>query len=244
MTDGSRLSHAYGSAEDIPALLDQIEADPSAERWNDLWSALCHQGSVYSASFAAIPRLTTIAAVADPKERLSALHLAAAIVAGADQPHGAGDVRVKYAQDIAALLRMANEHLRTSPDRTEYIYLLEALLAFEGVPVWGEDLAWGLVNGEYGVSCPNCETGLFIAIGDYGHFSTSGDYALDDNVEKAPLRPAGPGDLDGIGQRLHALALTDGQKEVATAVTYLFGSARCTDCGTDFAVADQVGDPY
>jgi hypothetical protein len=46
MTDWSRLSHAYGSAEDIPALLDQIASDPAPERWNDLWSALCHQGSV------------------------------------------------------------------------------------------------------------------------------------------------------------------------------------------------------
>ncbi|MEE1821127.1 hypothetical protein PUR61_02760 [Streptomyces sp. BE20] len=244
MTDWSQLSHAYGSAEDIPALLDEIEADPNAERWNDLWSALCHQGSVYSASFAALPRLTTIAVGADPQEQLNALHLAAAIVAGTGQLHGADDVRVKYAQEIATLLRMANEHLRTSPDRTDYIYLLEALMAFEGVPVWGEELAWGLVNGEYQISCPDCETSLFIAIGDYGYFSTSGDYALDDHVEKAPLRPVGPGDLRGIGQRIHALAFTDGQNEVATAVTYLFGSAHCTDCGADFAVADQVGDPH
>ncbi|MFC5668441.1 hypothetical protein ACFP3U_36470 [Kitasatospora misakiensis] len=247
MTDWSRLSHAYGSAEDIPALLDRIEAAPSAERWSDLWSALCHQGSVYSASFAALPRLTAIAAAADPKEQLNALHLATAIVAGADQLDEldeVGDVRVTYAQEIAVLLRMVNEHLRTAPDRTDYIYLLEALLACEGVPVWGEDLAWGLVNGEYQISCPQCETDLFIAIGDYGYFSTSGDYALDDTVEKAPLRPADPGDLHGIGQRLHTLALSDGQGDVATALTYLFGSAHCTDCGTDFAVADQVGDPY
>ncbi|MDY0810047.1 hypothetical protein [Kitasatospora purpeofusca] len=243
MTDWSRLSHAYGSAEDIPALLDRIETDPSAERWSELWSALCHQGSVYSASVAALPRLTAIAAAADTAEQLNALHLAAAIVAGADQLNEAGDVRVKNAQDIAVLLRMANEHLRTASDRTDYIYLLEALLAFEGVPVWGEELAWGLVNGEYQISCPHCETDLFIAIGDYGCFSTSGDYALHDDVEKAPLRPADPGDLRGIGQRLHTLALGDGRRDVATALTHLFGHAHCTDCGTDFAVADQVGDP-
>ncbi|MFB8200545.1 hypothetical protein [Kitasatospora purpeofusca] len=243
MTDWSQLSHAYGSAEDIPALLDRIEADPSDEHWSALWSALCHQGSVYSASFAALPRLTAIAATAaDPKEQVNAVHLAAAIVAGADQLNGLGDLRAQNAQDIAVLLRRANEHLRTVPDRTDYIYLLEAVLAFEGVPVWGEELACGLVNEEYQTSCPRCETDLFVAIGEYGHFSTSGDYALHDDVERASLRPADPGDLHGIGLRLHSLALGDGQGEVATALTYLFGGARCTDCGADFVVADRMGE--
>ncbi|MFJ8433163.1 hypothetical protein ACIQ9P_17875 [Kitasatospora sp. NPDC094019] len=244
MTDWSRLSHAYGSAEDIPALLDLIEAEPSAERWSELWSALCHQGSVYSASFAALPRLTAIAvAAAGTEQRLNAVQLAAAIVVGAEQADEAGDVLAKNAQDIAVLLRMTNEHLRTTSDRTDYIYLLEALLAFEGVPVWGENLAWGLVNGEYQISCPDCETDLFIAIGDDGCFATSGDYALHEDVEKAPLRPAEPGDLHGIGRRLHTLALGDGRTEVATALTYVFGGAHCVDCGADFAVADRVGDP-
>jgi hypothetical protein len=56
------LQHAYGSAEDIPALLREIAAEPADSRpsegpWFDLWSALCHQGDVYPASFAAVPHL-------------------------------------------------------------------------------------------------------------------------------------------------------------------------------------------
>lgn len=42
--------------------------------------------------------------------------------------------------------------------------------------------------------------------------------------------------------RLHSLALGDGQPDVATALTYLFGGAHCTDCGTDFVVADRMGE--
>jgi hypothetical protein len=54
------LQHAYGSAADIPARLREIAADPASSSpsegpWFDLWSALCHQGDVYSASFAAVP---------------------------------------------------------------------------------------------------------------------------------------------------------------------------------------------
>jgi hypothetical protein len=82
-TDWTQLSHAYGSAGDIPALLDRIELAPTAELWNALWSSLCHQGSVYSASFAALPRLAAIAATQPGEQRVNALVLAGAIMAGA-----------------------------------------------------------------------------------------------------------------------------------------------------------------
>jgi len=65
---------------------------------------------------------------------VSALTLAGAIMAGSDQPHGAGDVRLEHAVEVETLLSLANEHLRAATDRTEYVYLLEAMLSFEGVP--------------------------------------------------------------------------------------------------------------
>jgi hypothetical protein len=53
------LTHAYGPASDIPALLRVLEKLPECrgeeEPWFTLWSALAHQGDVYSASFAAVP---------------------------------------------------------------------------------------------------------------------------------------------------------------------------------------------
>lgn len=56
------LSHAYGEASDIPALLSQLGAYPDHESYESepyfsLWSALCHQGDVYSASYAAVPHI-------------------------------------------------------------------------------------------------------------------------------------------------------------------------------------------
>jgi hypothetical protein len=53
------LEHAYGTAGDIPALLEQLDSlpedDGESEPWFPLWSALAHQGDVYSATFAAVP---------------------------------------------------------------------------------------------------------------------------------------------------------------------------------------------
>lgn len=57
----SELRHAYGSAADIPELLARLRELPksegNAEPWFTLWSALAHQGDVYSASFAAVPHV-------------------------------------------------------------------------------------------------------------------------------------------------------------------------------------------
>jgi hypothetical protein len=62
----SELEHCYGSAADIPGLLAQLESFPSShgnsEPWFSLWSALCHQGDVYPASFAAVPHIIRILA--------------------------------------------------------------------------------------------------------------------------------------------------------------------------------------
>src|SRR5580698_383508 len=60
------LEHAYGSASDIPDLLRQLATLPSsegnAEPWFSIWSALAHQGDVYTASFAAVPHVIRILA--------------------------------------------------------------------------------------------------------------------------------------------------------------------------------------
>ena len=57
----SELEHAYGDASDIPKLLRELSglpaADAESEPWHSLWSALAHQGDVYSASFAALPHV-------------------------------------------------------------------------------------------------------------------------------------------------------------------------------------------
>jgi len=65
----SELRHAYGAASDIPPLLEQLEAEPNRvhtdcrdEPWFSLWSSLCHQGDVYSASYATVAHLIRIAA--------------------------------------------------------------------------------------------------------------------------------------------------------------------------------------
>jgi hypothetical protein len=54
------LHHAYGTAQDTPTWLLALLSDQDEQReqaLNKLWASICHQGSVYEASCAAVPFL-------------------------------------------------------------------------------------------------------------------------------------------------------------------------------------------
>lgn len=79
MTDWSKLRHAYGNASDVPALIAALVPGPHAEIWHEVFGRICHQGSIYSASYAALPLLADVAERWRPQDRLLILDLAAAI---------------------------------------------------------------------------------------------------------------------------------------------------------------------
>jgi hypothetical protein len=79
----SELTDAYGSAAPVPSLLSQLSKftpeTGSSEPWHSLWSRLCHQGDVYSASFAAVPHILAVAGSAPSRVTFSFFQLPAAI---------------------------------------------------------------------------------------------------------------------------------------------------------------------
>ncbi|MFC8721670.1 hypothetical protein [Kitasatospora sp. NPDC057198] len=92
--DWSRLRHAYGPADDVPALLralaDAADPESRSEAGLEAWSSLAHQGTVYAASVAAVPFLAALA-VADTgpaaaeENRTIALDLLAEIAKSTDE---------------------------------------------------------------------------------------------------------------------------------------------------------------
>lgn len=68
------LSHAYGSAEDVPALLRQAGSggDGAGDAISELYGSLFHQGTVYPATAAAVPFLAELARSAPAPPRLAA----------------------------------------------------------------------------------------------------------------------------------------------------------------------------
>ncbi|MEF9387574.1 hypothetical protein V4890_18380 [Ralstonia solanacearum species complex bacterium KE056] len=108
----AELDHAYGKAHDTPTLLAQLEALPSshggAEPWHSLWSALAHQGDVYSASFAAVPHVVRALATAPSKADSSYLQFPAVIEISRQQKDVLvpDDLRADYFAALAALPRL------------------------------------------------------------------------------------------------------------------------------------------
>ncbi|MFF4341783.1 hypothetical protein ACFY00_17840 [Kitasatospora sp. NPDC001540] len=243
MTDWSSLEHAYGTAQDIPGLLDAMSPDPCDPCWNKLWSALCHQGAVFPASYAALPALADAARRWSPAERRQPLYLAGAIVAATDRPDGGEDPHVSRSAEIAAMRELTEEALRDpglAGDPRDYVSLLGTLLTFEGVEVWGEQID-GLNGEEYELPCPACETENSIVFGEHGYFSTTDHlYVLRTPAKQFPLQPRDPSELRGLAGRLHERLLADGHPDLAHKLTYVFGTARCAECGTPFDVAEAV----
>ena len=85
----SGLRDAYGDAAVVPSLLERLWSPGAADRQlaiDELWSRLCHQETVYSASAAAIPSLVDAAmnGVLTSVQRLLVLSLIVCIGRGED----------------------------------------------------------------------------------------------------------------------------------------------------------------
>jgi hypothetical protein len=115
----SDLFDAYGAATEIPDLLRKLASSPGpksdyqAEPWFTLWSSLCHQGDVYSASYAALPHIVRIAIDARGPIAFDFFHLPTAIEIarfngrGPEIPEFLADA---YQFGIAMLMDCASAH--------------------------------------------------------------------------------------------------------------------------------------
>ena len=87
-----------------------------------MWSRLCHQGTVYTASYAALPLLADIAERHGPAGYVAALDLASAIVASTDGPAEPAVVRHEYADVVTQLRGLADLNLALADGDVEFVY--------------------------------------------------------------------------------------------------------------------------
>lgn len=136
----SELEHAYGSAADIPALLAQLDSFPSSdgdsEPWFSLWSALCHQDDVYSASFAAVPHIIRVLASDPIRADFSFFQLPACIeIARArDDFPILTDLRQPYIEALQQLPVLVGAAAARQWDENLLCCALSAIAAAKGFP--------------------------------------------------------------------------------------------------------------
>ncbi len=234
----SDLQDAYGPADGVPRLLANLSSDSRNRAWDEAWARLCHQGKVYSASFAALPHLLSTATRFSPSQRPMILALASCICSGASDTVSIPDSRREYAPSIRAFEDLA---LETSRERgipqSDYIYVLQAVLSFRGIHPWSS-LLDRLGSEEFEATCPQCDAALFVAIGSRGCFTSVEDYAVTKDARTAPVSPRDT--LPEPGAWLRATALAVGQVELADRMSHLFGVAECASCRCRFDLGARL----
>jgi len=160
----SDLTHAYGSAANIPNLLRQLESalpqeDYKSEPWFSIWSALCHQGDVYTATYAAMPHIIAQAGKKRDKRRLDCLSFVGYAEACRHRK-GAPPVPSDLKDDYLAAIRSAPElflfSLQENWRQEETKMLLGGFAAAKGYP----KLADVIINLDSTLTCLECEADL------------------------------------------------------------------------------------
>jgi len=142
----SALSHAYGASSDIPKLLAHAENLPedtgfNVEPYFGLWSALCHQGDVYSASYAALPHLVRIVEENPDKFRWTLLALVHAIEMARSEGRGPpipDDLNDPYQKALARIPAVASGLLIGDLTELELRVILAVCATAKGFPSIGE----------------------------------------------------------------------------------------------------------
>ena len=140
------LSDAYGTSSDIPKLLADAEKLPEdsngqTEPYFSLWSALCHQGDVYTASYAAHPHLVRIIAANPGKFRWTLLLLVHAIETARSEGRGPSmpdDLTDAYRAALAHVPAVASQLLSRDMGESELRVILAACATAKGFPSIGE----------------------------------------------------------------------------------------------------------
>ncbi|MPY31471.1 hypothetical protein FNH09_09215 [Streptomyces adustus] len=231
MVNWAQMYDCYGDIDRVPALLDMVELEDSAEAWERLaYRLVLEHDLVFPASFAALPRLIRLAS-----RSARARGLTGAILRRAAGHHGCDDLLANCADAIAEFRELLDRHLQSRP--VDYLATFLDLLAVK------EQYHWSAVLGDftddfYHLSCPNCAVEVTIAIGDHGRYSAIRDWHLGD-VDRRVLRPASSEELSGTARWMHETAVRDGQEALADGIAHLFGKAECPHCASVFSIADE-----
>jgi len=160
----SELSHAYGMAADIPNLLRQLESAPpqesyKSEPWYSIWSALCHQGDVYTAKYAAMPHIVALASRKGGREQfdcLSFVGYAEACRHRAGAPPIPADLEDDYLAAVGSTPEMFLASLKQKWEEEEIKTLLGGFAATKGYPKLGDVI----IRLDSTLTCLQCQGDL------------------------------------------------------------------------------------
>jgi len=185
----SDLGHAYGSASNIPALLLRLRLDADTDTWDEIWGHLCHQGTVYTATYAAVPHIAAILQDANTGEKLNLVLFLGAVARSTDRSPIPDAFVADYVASIRAAAQKAKEMLDSQKlVQGEFIYLLESVAALHGCTGPGRVLS-GLADEEFQTYCPECKQFLIASVRSSGFFIYAADQYCKPTSEETEVLP-------------------------------------------------------
>ncbi|WP_042198089.1 hypothetical protein [Paenibacillus camerounensis] len=181
-----KLTGPYGSAENVPVLLEQLIRQYSQEVFDELFQEhLFHQNTIYTATYAAMPFLAQIACSTSDFEVRKELFINCGIIEASREERDkatlpeslaelAEDVGSSICDELFREYIEAIEYLKVftqevfsytadySTDETEKRYILAADAAYRGSHILANMLMTFINGDEYVAVCPACEEDLFI----------------------------------------------------------------------------------
>lgn len=160
----NELQHAYGRAGNVPDLLRTLASStgPNArvqdEPWFSLWSNLCHQGDVDTASYAAVPHVVHIASQAAEPVDFGFFQLPTAIEF-ARQTGGGPEIPPFLAEDYHDAIQQLTDNVSLHRHHPWDQSMLLSAAAAQAVAKGHVDVADALLNMDAGIisRIRNCE---------------------------------------------------------------------------------------
>jgi hypothetical protein len=241
-TRWSQLRDAFGDGTRVPHLIAMLAAgNPDAIA--DLYASIYHQGSVYSASFAAVPHLVDIARrERSPSFRAEILVLVGSIATARHDPVDIPpeDVRTDCDVAVRAALPLVLPALKHSLEPTSAVYLLEVAAGLAGFTTLGRVLH-GFIDEEFCITCPTCDLELYIWPTEAALETAAEDPVRHPRTPRTPIVPGPPpGSPHGVA---YQWLLTEGGAALPAIqqhLRYLFGSGTCPSCKAAFSLLDEL----
>ena len=247
------LHHAYGGAGDVPEMLRDLEEKPSEKSWEAIWSALCHQGDTYSATYAAIPHVYRLASTRDPEDQIEYLSFIGAVASDTSgNPRKIPEeLRGDYSEAVRSTKTLILDLLTKGPkDERTAVYLLQFLAGCNGCSGLGQFLD-GINEGEIPLTCPGCSSDIRALIDEDAVYLTVEEPERETVRVRSPVIPPGVSepspnldiDLMPSGEAkawLPRAANLSGYPKLSSQIRLLFGTGECPKCANSFNLAEEV----
>jgi hypothetical protein len=196
----SDLEHAYGSAVDVPELIRAIASEPrprcaNPSPWETVYTALVHQYTTYSATYAAFPHIVEIAENDGVDKQAETLILAALIrVQCGPAPQTAYEFLPEFETAVDKVRRLSLDTVRGAnlEDPATLPHLLQAFAGLRHPTSILVEVMDNFGDGdwEFEIHCPSCPDFFAIEMTADGPVSQpwyGSDLPIKENTRKLPV---------------------------------------------------------